>query len=181
MRVIPGMTVVNPSDANSAKILLEQAVNADGPYYIRLGRAPVPLVYTVDANIKIGKGHCLRDGNDFTVIATGIMINEALIAASVLETKGISIRVIDMHTIKPLDGEIINKAVLETNGIVTAEEHSVIGGLGSAVAEYTAEHCPAKLRFIGQKDVFGESGKPDALLKKYNMTSDDIVSAIESM
>ena len=180
MRVIPGMTVINPSDGNSAKILLEQAVNAHGPYYIRLGRAAVPLIYTPEADLVIGKACCLRNGSDYTVIATGIMVHEAMKAASILEARGISLRVIDMHTIKPLDGSIIEKAVLETRGIVTAEEHSVIGGLGSAVAEYAAAHCPANIRFIGQKDVFGESGKPDLLLQKYAMTAEDIVSAIDS-
>ena len=180
MRVIPGMTVVNPSDGNSAKILLEQAVNAQGPYYIRLGRAAVPLIYSPDADLIVGKGNCLRSGRDYTVIATGIMIHEALKAASILETRSISLRVIDMHTIKPLDGSIIEKAARETKGIVIAEEHSVIGGLGSAVAEYTSAHCPAKIRFIGQNDIFGESGKPDALLGKYGMTAENIVSAIDS-
>ena len=181
MRVIPGMTVVNPADGNSAKILLKQAVISDGPYYIRLGRAAVPLVYAADADIEIGKGHCLREGGDYTVIATGIMINEALKAAAVLEARGISLRVVDMHTIKPLDGEIIEKAVNETETIVVAEEHSVIGGLGSAVAEYTAANCPTRIAFVGQKDVFGESGKPDQLLRKYGMTADDIVEAVDSL
>ena len=180
MRVIPGMTVVNPSDGNSAKILLEQAVNAQGPYYIRLGRAAVPLIYAPDADLVVGKGNCLRSGSDYTVIAAGIMTHEALKAASILEARGISLRVIDMHTIKPLDGSIIEKAARETKGIVTAEEHSVIGGLGGAVAEYTAAHCPANIRFIGQNDIFGESGKPDALLRKYGMTAEHIVTAIDS-
>jgi transketolase len=177
MRVIPGMNVVVPSDGISAKILLDQAVDTDGPFYVRLGRLAVSQIYSEGADIKVGKGNCLREGNDITVIAAGLLVQEALRAAEILSSEGISLRVIDMHTIKPLDGEIIEKAVRETKGIITAEEHSIIGGLGGAVAEYTACHCPAKIRFIGQKDVFGESGKPDELLKKYGMTAEDIVAA----
>ncbi|MDR0570927.1 MAG: transketolase family protein [Clostridiales Family XIII bacterium] len=181
MRTIPGMTVLNPSDGNSAKILLEQAIEADGPFYIRLGRAAVPLAYAQDAGLKIGKAHCLREGGDCAIIATGIMVDEALKAAEILAGEGISARVIDMHTIKPLDGEAVEKAARETKGIVTAEEHSVIGGLGSAVAEHVALNCPVKMRFVGQNDVYGESGKPDELLKKYNMAADDIVKAVKSL
>ena len=180
MRTIPGMTVINPCDGVSARILLEKAMEFDGPAYVRLGRAAVPLFYEEGANVQIGKGNCLRDGKDVTVIATGIMVSKAISAAEKLAEKGIDVRVIDMHTIKPIDKDIIIKAAMETKGIVTAEEHSVIGGLGSAVAEVTALHHPVKLAFVGQKDVFGESGKPDELLTKYGMSEDDIISAVES-
>lgn len=132
MRTIPGMTVVNPSDGVSAKKLLKQVVGMEGPAYVRLGRAAVPVFYDETADIELGKGNVLRAGKDVTVIATGIMVSEAMEAASQLETEGVDVRVIDMHTIKPLDEELIVKAAEETGKIVTAEEHSVIGGLGSA-------------------------------------------------
>ena len=181
MRTIPGMTIINPCDGVSAKILLEKTMEFNGPAYVRLGRAAVPVFYEDNAKIEIGKGNCLRDGKDVTIIATGIMVSKALLAAETLKEKGVDIRVIDMHTIKPIDKDIIIKAAKETKGIVTAEEHSVIGGLGSAVAEVTAQNCPAKLAFVGQNDTFGESGKPDELLAKYGMTEEDIVKAVSSL
>jgi len=180
MRTIPGMIVINPCDGASAKILLEKAMEFNGPVYVRLGRAAVPVLYEEGANIQLGKANCLRDGKDVTVIATGIMVSTALFAADKLAEKGIDVRVIDMHTIKPIDKDIIIKAAQETKGIVTVEEHSVIGGLGSAVAEVTAQNCPVKLAFVGQNDVFGESGKPDELLAGYGMSEDDIIRAVES-
>jgi len=180
MRTIPGMTVVNPSDGASAKALLKQVIDMDGPAYVRLGRAAVPTFYDEEmaAQIKLGKGNCLREGKDISIIATGIMVNEAMIAAEELAAKGIEARVIDIHTIKPLDEEIIVKAALETGAIVTAEEHSVIGGLGSAVAEVVVKKCPVKMAMVGQQDTFGESGKPDELKAKYGMTAADIVAAV---
>ena len=134
MRTIPGMTVINPSDAVSAKKLLRQAVAMDGPCYVRLGRAAVPVYYKEEDEIVLGKGKQLRDGKDLTIIATGIMVPDAMTAAGKLAEEGIDARVIDIHTIKPIDEEIIIKAAAETGAIVTAEEHSVIGGLGEAVA-----------------------------------------------
>lgn len=181
MRTIPGMTVVNPSDGVSAKKLLKQVVDFDGPAYVRLGRAAVPICYSEDDEIVLGKGNQVREGKDVTVIATGIMVNEALIAAEELATEGIDVRVIDMHTIKPLDEDIIVKAATETGAIVTAEEHSVIGGLGSAVAEVVVKKCPVKMAMVGQQDTFGESGKPDELKAKYGMTAADIVKAVKGL
>ena len=181
MRTIPGMTVVNPSDGVSAMKLLRQVVAFDGPAYVRLGRAAVPVCYDEADEIVLGKGNQLRDGKDVTIIATGIMVNEALMAAEQLAAEGIDARVIDMHTIKPLDEDIIVKAASETGAIVTAEEHSVIGGLGSAVAEVVVKKCPAKMAMVGQQDTFGESGKPDELKKKYGMTADDIVKAVKGL
>jgi transketolase len=178
MRTIPGMTIINPCDGVSAKILLEMVVAFDGPAYVRLGRAAVPVFYEKNADIQIGKGNCVRDGKDVTIIATGIMVSKALSAAETLKERGVDVRVIDMHTIKPIDKDIIIKAAKETKGIVTAEEHSVIGGLGSAVSEVTAQNCPAKLAFVGQNDTFGESGKPDELLVKYGMSESDIIDAV---
>ena len=181
MRTIPGMTVVNPSDGVSAMKLLRQVVAFDGPAYVRLGRASVPVCYDEADEIVLGKGNQLRDGKDVTIIATGIMVNEALMAADQLAAEGIDARVIDMHTIKPLDENIIVKAASETGAIVTAEEHSVIGGLGSAVAEVVVKKCPVKMAMVGQQDTFGESGKPDELKKKYGMTADDIVKAVKGL
>ena len=181
MRTIPGMTVVNPSDGVSAKKLMKQVVDFDGPAYVRLGRAAVPVCYGEDDEIVLGKGNQVREGKDVTVIATGIMVNEALMAAEELAAEGIDVRVIDMHTIKPLDEEIIVKAARETGAIVTAEEHSVIGGLGSAVAEVVVKKCPVKMAMVGQQDTFGESGKPDELKAKYGMTAADIVKAVKGL
>jgi len=181
MRTIPGMTVINPSDGVSAKKLLEQAVAMYGPCYVRLGRAAVPVFYGEDAEITLGKGNLVKDGKDVTIVATGIMVNEAVIAAEELAKDGIDARVIDIHTIKPLDEEIIIKAARETKAIVTAEEHSVIGGLGSAVAEVVVKNAPVKMAMVGQKDTFGESGKPDQLKEKYGMTAADIVAAVKGV
>ncbi len=181
MRTIPGMTVVSPCDAASAKILLKQVVDMKGPAYVRLGRAGVPVFYDGDAELTLGKGNQLREGRDVTVIANGIMVASAMDAASQLAEEGIDVRVIDMHTIKPLDTDIIRKAAEETGKIVTAEEHSVIGGLGSAVAEFTSRDCPVKIAMVGQQDVYGESGKPDELRDKYGMTVRDIVAAVRAL
>ena len=181
MRSIPGMTVINPSDGVSAGKLLEQAVAMDGPCYVRLGRAAVPTCYDEAAEIVLGKGNTVREGNDVAIIATGIMVNEALMAAEELAAAGINARVIDIHTIKPLDEEIIIKAAQECGKIVTAEEHSVIGGLGSAVAEVVTQKAPVKMAYVGQKDTFGESGKPDQLKEKYGMTAADIVAAVKAL
>ncbi len=181
MRTIPGMTVLNPSDGVSARKAVEAAVAMEGPVYVRLGRAAVPIVYDEDMDFEIGKGILVKDGTDVTIVATGIMVNEAMQAAEKLEAEGIAARIIDIHTIKPIDEEIIVKAAKETKGIVTAEEHSIIGGLGSAVAEVTAKNAPAKIRMIGIQDRFGQSGKPDQLMAEYNLTADDIVKACKEL
>ena len=181
MRTIPGMTVINPSDGVSAKQLIRQAVAFNGPAYVRLGRAAVPVFYDEQADIKIGKANCVRQGKDVTVIATGIMVSEAMIAAEKLAEDNIDVRVIDMHTIKPIDINIIVKAATETKGIVTAEEHSVIGGLGAAVAEVVTTHLPCKIAMVGQQDTFGESGKPEELKVKYGMTAKEIILAVKQI
>lgn len=175
MRMIPGMTVINPSDAVAAKKLIRQAVEMDGPCYVRLGRAAVPVFYDEKDEVRIGKGNQVRDGKDVTIIATGIMVSAAVEAADILKEKGIDARVLDIHTIKPIDEEIIIRAAEETGRIVTAEEHSIIGGLGDAVASILVRNCSVPMGMVGQKDCFGESGKPDELLKKYGMTAEDIV------
>lgn len=183
MRTIPGMTVVNPSDGASAAELLRQVIAMDGPAYVRLGRAAVPFFYSEETakDIRLGKGNTLREGKDVTIIATGIMVSEAMTAAVELAVEGIDCRVIDMHTIKPLDEDIIVKASKETGKIVTAEEHSVIGGLGSAVAECVSVNAPCRVLMVGQKDTFGESGKPEELKQKYGMTASDIYKAVHQI
>lgn len=181
MRTIPGMTVVSPCDAESTGLLLKQIVDMEGPAYVRLGRAAVPVFYDHKAKLRIGKGNRLRPGKDVTVIANGIMVTSAMEAAAEMAELGIDVGVIDMHTIKPLDEDIIIRAARETGKIVTAEEHSIIGGLGSAVAEVLVREYPVKIKMIGQHDTFGESGKPDELRKKYGMTNRDIVKAIKEL
>lgn len=177
MRTIPGMLVINPSDSISAKKLLRQVVEINGPAYVRLGRVAVPNFYNEEDIIEIGKGNCIKDGNDITIIATGIMVSEAMAAAETLKNDGIDARVIDIHTIKPIDKEILIKAARETGLIVTAEEHSVIGGLGSAVAEVITQNSPVKMEMVGQMDTYGESGKPEELKKKYGMNADSVAAA----
>ena len=174
MRPIPGMTIINPADETEAKKAVYAAMEHDGPVYMRFGRLAVPVVFDDDYKFEIGKGVELREGNDVTIIATGLMVNEALQAYELLKEEGISARVINIATIKPLDTEIILKAAKETGAIVTAEEHSVIGGLGSAVAEVVAETCPTRIERIGTRDKFGKSGKPAELLEEYEMTAKHI-------
>ena len=183
MRVIPGMTVINPADANSAKVLLRQLFEMDGPAYARMSRSGMPQAYEEDeaAGLKIGKGAVVREGSDVAIIATGLMVSKALEAAEILVADGINARVIDIHTIKPFDSEIVVKAAKECGAIVTAEEHSVIGGLGSAVAEAVVKEAPVKVAMVGIKDTFGESGKPAELLEKYGLTEKDIVKAVKDV
>jgi transketolase len=178
MRTIPGMIVVNPSDGVSTMKLMEQVVALQGPCYVRLGRSAVPVNYLETDHIEIGKANLLRPGTDVTIVATGIMVYDALQAADLLAVDGVSARVIDMHTIKPLDEQALLTAASETKFVVTAEEHSVIGGLGGAVAEFLSTHLPTPMAFVGQLDTFGESGKPDELKKKYKMTAEDIKMAV---
>lgn len=180
MRTIPGMTVINPCDGVSTEVLLKQAIAYNGPCYVRLGRAAVPIFYKPADFIELGKGNWLRRGNRATIVATGIMVNEAMEAAIRLEASGIQVGVIDMHTIKPLDEKVLLEAA-DIGPIVTAEEHSVIGGLGSAVAETLSRLNPVRIEMVGQQDTFGESGKPEELKKKYHMTADDIEIAVKSV
>ena len=181
MRAIPNMMVINPADAYSTEKLIEAAVAHDGPVYIRLGRAGVPLVYDDQSTIEIGKANLVKEGKDITIIATGIMLAEALEAEAELSKENISVRILDMHTIKPLDEAAIIKAAKETKAIVTAEEHSIIGGLGSAVAEVICEHHPVKMKRVGVLDTFGESGEPRELMEKYHITGADIVRAVKEL
>ena len=176
MRVIPGMVVINPADAVEARAAVEAALNIDGPVYLRFGRMAVPVINEADAKFEVGKGVQMKDGSDVTIVATGIMVNMALEAAATLEAEGISARVINIHTIKPLDKEIVVKAAKETGAIVTAEEHNIIGGLGSAVAEAVCEACPVPVTRVGTNDVYGHSGKVPPLLEMYGLTPANIVA-----
>lgn len=181
MRVIPGMTVLNPSDAVETEKLIFAAAEHKGPVYIRLGREPMPVVFGEDYQPEIGKGVRLREGKAATIIATGIMVERALIAADLLNQKGTNVRVINIHTIKPIDSAEIIKAAWETGAIVTAEEHSVIGGLASAVAEVVVQNHPVPMEFIGVKDKFGQSGEPAELLEEYGLNPEHIVAAVEKV
>lgn len=180
MRVIPGMVVMCPSDDIEAKAAVRAAVEYDGPVYIRFGRAAVPVINdNADYKFEIGKGITMMDGSDVTIVATGICVCEAMLAAEKLAEDGISARVINIHTIKPLDEELILKAAKETGKIVTVEEHSVIGGLGGAVSEFLSENCPTKTLRIGMNDIFGESGSAGALVKKYGIDADGIYAKVK--
>ena len=175
MRTIPGMTVINPADDTEARKAVFAAIDHDGPVYIRFGRLAVPVVFDEDYNFEIGKGVELCAGNDVTIIATGLMVNEALQAYDMLKAEGISARIINMATIKPLDTEIVLKAARETGAIVTAEEHSVIGGLGSAVSEAVCEACPVPVVKLGVYDQFGHSGPANDLLDEFGLRAVNIV------
>ena len=171
MRTIPGMAIVNPADATEARAAVEWAINYYGPVYLRFGRLAVPVLFDKDSyKFEFGKGVTLADGSDVTVIATGIMVDMALSAREMLAAEGISARVINMHTIKPLDREAVLKAAADTGAIVTAEEHNIIGGLGSAVAEVVCEERPVPVLRVGVEDKFGKSGKVPALLELYGLT-----------
>ncbi len=175
MRSIPGMVVISPADSVEAEAAVEAAINYDGPVYLRFGRLGVP-VFNDEATYKfeIGKSIELRDGDDVTIIANGLMVPEAIKAAEMLESEGVSVKLINMHTIKPIDSEAIINAAKKTGCIVTAEEHNIIGGLGSAVAEVLCENIPVPLIRVGIEDKFGKSGVPAALLKEYGLTAENI-------
>ncbi|GAA0070531.1 transketolase family protein [Clostridium sardiniense] len=175
MRSIPNMTVINPADAVETDAVIKAIAEIDGPCYVRLGRAAVNVINDKDTyKFELGKGVTLREGNDLTIVATGIMVDAALEAAEMLAKDGISARVINIHTIKPIDRELLVKAAKETGALVTAEEHSVIGGLGSAVSEVLTEEYPVPVLKVGVQDKFGESGKPNELLEAYGLTAKNI-------
>ncbi|HWR62100.1 MAG TPA: transketolase family protein [Clostridia bacterium] len=177
MRALPNMTVISPADAVETRHAIKAAIEHDGPVYIRLGRLGVPVIFD-ESNYKyeLGKGITLSEGSDVTIIATGLMVHAALEAKDALRQEGINARVIDLHTIKPIDVDIIIKAARETGAIVTAEEHNIIGGLGSAVAEVVSESYPVPVLRLGVQDKFGKSGKPEALLEMYGLTAANIVA-----
>ncbi len=175
MRSLPNMTVISPCDATQTKIALIYAIeNINSPVYIRYGREAVPDFTFDDQTFEIGKSQILIEGNDLTLIATGHMVWEAILAARKLNDKGIHARVINLHTIKPIDENAIIKAAKETGLIITAEEHQVMGGMGNAIAEVVVKNHPVPMDFVGMRDTFGESGKPEELMKKYGLTADSI-------
>ena len=176
MRTIPGMTIINPADYREAYEATFAAAAWDGPVYLRFGRLAVPRLFDESYKFELGKGVQLRAGSDVTIIATGLMVQEALIAAELLASENISARVINIHTIKPLDGGIIAKAAQETGAIVTAEEHSIVGGLGGAVAEALAEACPVPVLRVGVEDKFGSSGPAAEMLKVYGLCAENIIA-----
>ena len=174
MRTIPGMVVMCPSDDIEARACVKAAVEHVGPVYMRFGRAATPVINSEDYQFELGKGVTLKDGKDVTIVATGLMVNEALIAADMLKADGIDARVINIHTIKPIDKDILVKAAKETGAIVTAEEHSIIGGLGGAVCEVLSEICPVPVLRLGVNDTFGRSGPAVELLKLYGLDAEHI-------
>lgn len=182
MRTIPGMTVIVPSDDVEAKAAVEAAILHKGPVYMRFGRLAAPVLNDpATYKFELGKGVTLREGDDITIVATGLMVGEAVQAAEALAAEGISARVINIHTIKPLDKEIICKAAKETGKIVTVEEHSIIGGLGSAVADCVTECCPVPVIKIGVNDEFGHSGPAVELLKEFGLSADNITATVKKV
>ncbi len=177
MRTLPNMTVINPADAKEAEAAVLAAIDYQGPVYIRLGRAETKDIHDDSYHFEWGKAEVLRQGSDVSIFATGIMTAKALDAAETLAKQGVQAEVINVHTIKPLDEETVIASAKKTGKVVTAEEHSIIGGLGSAVAEVLARQCPTKQAFVGVQDSFGESGSPDDLLEKYGLTAEVIVKA----
>jgi transketolase len=177
MRAVPNMTIISPADAVETRHAIKAAIDYNGPVYIRLGRLNVPVIFDESTyKYELGKGITLAEGSDVTIIATGMMVHGALEAKDILKQEGINARVIDIHTIKPIDADIIVKAAKETGAIVTAEEHNIIGGLGSAVAEVVSENHPVPVLRVGVMDKFGKSGKPDVLMEMYGLTAANIVA-----
>jgi len=181
MKMLPGMVVINPCDFNQTKAATIAIAEYDGPVYLRFGRPKVANFTPVDQVFEIGKGLCLQEGSDVTIVATGHLVWEALEAAKTLNEKGITAEVINIHTIKPLDKDIILKSVAKTGAIITAEEHNFLGGLGESVARVLAEHTPTPQEFIATKDTFGESGTPAQLMDKYGLNAKAIVAATEKV
>lgn len=182
MRSIPGMTIINPADAVESRAAVLAAIENDGPFYLRFGRLAVPVLFDEAIyKFEIGKGVLLSEGTDVTLVATGLLVPEAIEAAKMLKEEGISAEVINIHTIKPLDVELIVSSAKKTGAVVTCEEHNIIGGLGSATAEALAENYPVHMARIGTKDKFGKSGKPAPLLKMYELTAEDIKKAAKQI
>ena len=183
MRALPGMTVISPADAIESRAAVQAAIETDGPFYLRFGRLSVPTLFDpATYKFELGKGIVLSEGTDVTIIATGLMVQEAIEAGKILAEKGVSAEVINIHTIKPIDAELITKSAKKTGAVVTAEEHTIIGGLGSAVAEVLSENAPTPLTRVGIMDKFGKSGKPAPLLKMYGLTAENIAEkALETI
>lgn len=181
MRVLPNMTVVVPCDSIETRKATLEAAAMYGPCYVRFGREAVPIVTNEETPFEIGKGYSLRDGKDVSIIANGPMVYEALKAAEELSSEGVEARVINLHTVKPIDIDIVLQAARETGSIVTAEEHQMMGGMGSAVCEVIAKNCPVPVEMVGINDTFGESGAPDELMIKYGLTYAEIIAAAKKV
>ena len=182
MRSLPNMVVINPADAVEAECAIKAAIEHKGPVYLRLGRLSVPVLFDKETyKFELGKGQTIADGDDITIISTGLMTTESVQAVEELKAEGINARLINIHTIKPIDKDIIIKAAKETGNIVTVEEHSIIGGLGSAVAEVLSEEAPCKLTRIGINDEFGQSGKPADLLDFYGLNAKHIAKKVKEI
>lgn len=181
MRAVPNLKVLVPSDAPSTGALIQQSATVPGPFYVRLARPTTPVIYSSGVKAEVGKAITIREGKDATVIACGLLVSEALGAADELQKEGVSLRVMDSHTIKPLDSKSIIRAAGDTGYVVTAEEHNIIGGLGSAVAEVLGEEYPTPMRRIGIRDTFGESGEQAELMVKYGLTAAEIAKAIRGL
>lgn len=179
MRTIPNMVIINPADHVEAMAAVEAAINHDGPVYLRFGRLAVPQIFDESYKFELGKGVTLAEGKDATIVATGLMVPYAMEARELLLKEGIDAGVINIHTIKPIDGELLTEAAKKTGAIVTTEEHNVIGGLGSAVAEVLAESCPVPIKRVGTQDVFGRSGKPNELMEMYGLTAENIAENVK--
>ena len=179
MRGLPNMTVISPSDDIQTKWMVEEIAKIKGPVYARMARLATPIIYDENQKFEIGKGIQIGDGTDATVFATGVTVSEAIQAKEILEAEGINIRVVDLHTIKPIDRDIIVKCAKETKKIITIEDHSVIGGLGSAVCEVLSEEYPTKVTRIGMKDEFGKSGKAEELMKYFGLTKEAIIEEVK--
>lgn len=180
-RTIPNMTVIVPADYHETFKATIAAAKMDGPVMIRFGREKVPVITTSETPFEIGKADIYRDGKDVSVIACGVMVYQALVAAEKLANEGISVQVINCHTVKPIDMETIIGAASLTGAVVTAEEHQVMGGFGSAVAEVLCQNCPVPMKMVGIQDSFGESGQPDDLMKKFNLLDTDIIQAVREV
>jgi len=181
MRILPNMRVIVPCDKEETKKATFAIAEIKGPCYLRFGREDVPVITTEETSFKIGKSEVFRYGDDVSIIACGPMVYEALLASKKLEEEGVDARIINNHTVKPIDKAMINDAARETGAIVTAEEHQVFGGMGSAVTEVLSHNNPVPIKMIGLQDTFGESGKPDELQKHFNLTSEDIVRAVHEV
>ena len=181
MKMLPGMVVINPCDYNQTKAATLAVAEYEGPVYLRFGRPAVPVFTPADQKFEIGKGILMNEGSDVTIVATGHLVWESLVAAAELEKEGISCEVINIHTIKPLDEEIILNSVKKTGKIVTAEEHNILGGLGESVARVLAQKLPTKQAFVAVNDTFGESGTPSDLMKKYGIDSTAVIEKVKSL
>jgi len=181
MRAIPGVVVISPADANEFMKAFPAILAHQGPVYMRIGRSPTPVVFGADHTFEIGKATRVREGSDVTVIATGVMVARALSAADILGKEGMSVRVVNMATIKPIDVAEVVAAASETKGIVTAEDHNIFGGLGSAVAECAAQHHPAKMKFVGVNDTFGKSGEHDELPAMFGIDAKAVYTACKEL